>query len=330
MNSVSGRRRAALFFAAAIAVLVVPAHLHAQTRAKVARVGYLAPTSQPAREEVFREELRRLGYGKENLVIEYRSADGKFERLPELARELVGVKPDVIVAVVTQAAIAAKSATSTIPIVMVGVADPVGSGLVATLGRPGGNVTGNSSLSADVVGKQMELLRELFPKVSRITLLSNPANTVFHAAQLAEATAAAAKLRIQLQVIGARTPDELDGAFNLAVAERTGALLVLGDPLFTAHFARIASLAIKHRVPALSAARENAEAGALMSYGPSFADLHRGAAAYVDKLLKGARPADLPVEQASKFELIINVRTARALGVEIPSSIATRADHVIR
>jgi putative ABC transport system substrate-binding protein len=319
-----------LFAAAALCILSVPLLSDAQQPAKVPRVGYLTPTSQPVREEIFRQELRRLGYVEgRNIAMEYRSANGRFERLPDLAAELVGLKVDLIVAVVTQAALDARRATGTTPIVMVGVSDPVGSGLVASLARPGGNVTGTSSLAADVVGKQLELLHEIFPKASRVAALWNPANPVFQKLQLAEVKAAAAKLRVQLQFVEARTPGDLDRAFAAMARERPGALLVLGDPMFGSNFARIAALAIKHRLPAVGGSRESAEAGALVTYGPDYSEAYQRAAAYVDKILKGGRPGELPVEQTTKFELVVNAKTARAIGVTIPPSVVMRADKVV-
>lgn len=323
-------RQFVLFAAAALCILSVPLLSDAQQPAKVPRVGYLTPTSQPVREEIFRQELRRLGYVEgRNIAMEYRSANGSFERLPDLAAELVGLKVDLIVAVVTQAALDARRATGTTPIVMVGVSDPVGSGLVASLARPGGNVTGTSSLAADVVGKQLALLHEIFPKASRVAALWNPANPVFQKLQLAEVKAAAAKLRVQLQFVEARTPGDLDRAFAAMARERPGALLVLGDPMFGSNFARIAALAIKHRLPAVSGSRESAEAGALVTYGPDYSEAYQRAAAYVDKILKGGRPGELPVEQTTKFELVVNAKTARAIGVTIPQSVVMRADKVV-
>ena len=216
-----------------------------------------------------------------------------------------------------------------IPIVMVGVSDPVGSGLVMNLARPGGNVTGTSSEAADVVGKQLELLLEMLPKVSRVTALWNPANPVPQKQQLEEAKAAAAKLKAQLQLVEARTPDELDQVFAAIAKQRTHALLVLADPIFVVQAARIAGLVNRHRLPAVSGPREFADAGCLMTYGPSYSDGYRLAATYVDRILKGARPADLPVEQPITFELVINLKTAKALGLTIPQSLLLRADQVI-
>ena len=324
------KARARLLAAVVLGILSVPVPSDAQAQARIVRVGYLTPGSHSAREEVLRRELGRLGYVEgQNLVLEYRSADGHFERLPGLAQELVALKVDVIVAVVTQAALAARKATSTIPIVMVGVSDPVASGLVASLARPGGNVTGTSATVADVVGKQLELLRELLPGVSRVAALWNPANPVFQKQQLGETIAAAAALRVELRFVEARAAGELDRAFASIAGQRPNALLILADPMFTLHRARIGDLAARHRLPTVSGASEYAAAGILATYGPSFADAYRLAAPYVDRILKGAKPADLPVERIAKFELVINARTARALGVTIPQSVAVRAERVI-
>ncbi len=302
----------------------------AQRSTKAARLGYLTPIAQPAREEAFREELRRLGYTEgQNLVIEYRSANGRFEHLPDLAAELVGLKVDVIVTVVTQATLAAKKATGTIPIVMIGVSNPVRSGLVASLSRPGGNVTGTSALTADVVGKQLELLREMLPKGSRVSALWNPANSVFQKQQVEKAKAAAIELGVQLQFVEARTPDELDTAFTEIAKQRADALLILGDPMFSVHTARIAGLVAKHRVPAVAGTREFADAGCLMTYGPNYSEMWRRAATYVDRVLTGTKPADIPVEQPMKFELVINAKIARSLDVKIPRALVMRADQVM-
>ncbi len=308
--------------------------VQAQQPTKIARIGYLTgatPIGQAARIEAFRQGLRELGYVEgQNVTIEYRWADGKFEQLPDLAAELVRLKVDVIVAVVTQASLAAKKATGTIPIVMVGVSDPVGSGLVASLARPGTNITGTSSMTAEIVGKLLELLKETVPKISRVAALWNPANSVFQALQLRETEVAARALGVQLQILEARGPDEIDRAFAAMVKERTKALLILGDPVFTSHRKRIADLAAKYRVPAVSGTREYVEAGGLMAYGPSFPDMHRRAATYVDKILKGTKPADLPVEQPKKFEFIINLKAAKQIRLTIPPNVLARADTVIR
>jgi putative ABC transport system substrate-binding protein len=302
----------------------------AQAPARIVRLGFLTPTSIPEREDIFRQELRRLGYTEgHNLAIEYRSANGRFDKLPGLAAELVGLKVDILVTVVTQASLAAKKTTATIPIVMIGVGDPVGAGLVASLARPGGNVTGTSSLAADTVGKQLELLREMLPGVSRVTVLWNPTNAVHQKRQTEEAKAAAGKLQVQLQFVEAGRSEDFDRAFATIARQRPEALFVLADPLFTPNFGRIAAFAIKHRLPTVGGPRENAAAGAPMTYGPSFNEAYQRAATYVDRILKGASPANLPVDQATKFELAINARTARAIGVTIPPSLVVRADHVV-
>jgi|KBSMisStaDraftv2_1062788.scaffolds.fasta_scaffold80701_2 putative ABC transport system substrate-binding protein len=307
-------------------IFSIPSICAAQQPAKVVRLGYLTPIAQPAREDVFRQELQRLGYieGK-NIAIEYRSANGRFELLPHLAAELAGLKVDVIVAVVTQAALAAKKSTDTIPIVMISVSDPVQSGLVASLGRPGANVTGNSALTAHLVGKQLEMLRELLPKASVVAALWNPANAVFQKQQVDEAKASAMNLNVRLQFVAAQTPDDLERAFASIAKQKTNALIILGDPVFNAHAGKIATLAARHRVPAVAGSREFTDAGGLMTYGPDYADSYRRAAAYVDRILKGTKPADLPVEQPTTFELVINNKTAKALGITIPDSIAIRA-----
>ena len=297
----------------------------AQPPAKVVRVGFLAPVAHAAREAAFRQELARLGYVEgRNLVIEYRVADGHFERLPALASELVRLDVDVIVSVVTQASVAAKNATATIPIVIVAVGDPVDAKLVASLARPGGNVTGNSGVTADLLGKQLELLREMLPRVSRVAALWNPTNTVFQALQLKEAQAAAAKLRIELPVVEAKAPEALDGAFRTIADLRPDALLILGDPMFTTQAERIARFALERRLP--TASGFFSDAGILLSYGPDFTELHRRAAVYVDRILKGTKPADLPVERPTRFELVINAKTAKALGIAIPPALAARAE----
>jgi putative ABC transport system substrate-binding protein len=303
----------------------------AQTPARVYRVGFLTATSIPFREEAFRQEMRRLGYTEgRNLTIEYRSAEGQFERLPALAAELVALKVDVIAAGLTQASLAAKKATDTIPIVMIGVSDPVRSGLVASIARPGANVTGTASASADVVGKQLDLLRELRPKASRLGVLWNPANSVYQKQATDEVRAAAKKLKIGLQIVEARSPDAFDRAFATIAGQHVDALLVVGDPIFGGNMAQLAELGVKHRLLTLSGPREYAEHGLLMTYGPSFSEAHRLAAGYVDRVLKGARPADLPVELVRRYELVLNARTARALGVTLPQSLIARADEVLQ
>jgi putative ABC transport system substrate-binding protein len=297
-------------------------------------IGYLSPGSAAvgplARHDAFQEGLRELGYveGK-NVAIAFRFAGGKFDRLAELAAELVELRVDVMVSVVTQASLAAKNATSTIPVVMVSVGDPVGSGLVASLAHPGTNVTGTSAMAAEVIGKSLELLKETVPNLSCVAVLWNPSNVVFQG-QILEATEdAARKLALELQAFGVRGPDEFDIAFAAMTNGRAGAVLVLPDPMLAFYQTRIIDLANQRRLPSMYGLRDHAAAGGLVAYGPDYAQIYRRAAAYVDKILKGAKPADLPVEQPTKFELVINMRTAKGLGLTIPPSILARADEVI-
>jgi putative ABC transport system substrate-binding protein len=319
------------FLGVVLAVLVIGClDAAASAAAGQARVGFLSPAS-PAADHIrpaFVEGLREHGYVESrNLVLEARYADGRFDRLPALAAELVRLRCDVIVAFVTQASLAVHSATRTIPVVMIGVADPVAAGLVANLARPGGNVTGTSGAANQVVGKQLELLRETFPDAARTAVLWNPANVVYQAQQLREAHIAAPALRIELQLLEARAPAELERVFAAMSPRRP--LLLMGDPLFTAHRRRIAELAAARRVPIVTGASEYAEAGALLTYGPSYTELARRSAAYVDRILRGARPAELPVEEPTTFELVVNLKTARALGVSVPRPLLLRAERVI-
>jgi putative ABC transport system substrate-binding protein len=306
----------------------------AQPPQKVPRVGYLkgGSPSDPLRQrwlEAFRQGLRELGYVEgQNIAIESRWTEGKDDRLPALAADLVRSKVDVIVAETGAATRAAQQATRTIPIVMSLVNDPVGGGLVASLARPGGNVTGLTIMSPDLVGKQLELLKEAVPKVSRVALLRHPDNPA-SAAQLREAEAAAQALGVRLQSLEARSPQEIDGAFAAMTRERAGALLVIPDTLFWSQRRQIAELAVKRRLPSMRMGEAYAEAGGLMSYGPSYLDLERRAATFVDKILKGANPADLPVAQPTKFELVINMKTAKASGIAISDNLLSLADGVI-
>jgi putative tryptophan/tyrosine transport system substrate-binding protein len=321
--------------------LAAPLAAEAQPAGKIYRIGYLSPSSPSDPERLaspfgerglaaFRQGLRALGYVEgQNIAIENRWAEGRFERLPDLAAELVRLKVDVIVSVVTQASLAAKNATRTIPIVMVAVGDPLGSGLVASLARPGGNVTGPSSMYADLVGKQLEVLKEIVPKLSRVAVLWNPANAAWQAQMLKATGVAARALGLQVQLLEARGPDELEGAFAAMNRERASALLVAPDVIFALHARRIADLAAKRHLPAMYGSSEHVEAGGLISYAPNIPDVFRRAATYVDKILKGARPSDLPVEQPTKFEVFMNLKTAKALGLTIPPSLLLRADQVI-
>jgi putative tryptophan/tyrosine transport system substrate-binding protein len=316
-------------------LLAAPLAAEAQQAAKVARIGYLSPSlaTSPHLREAFRQGLRDLGYVEgRNLVIEYRGAEGKPERLPALAAELVALKVDVIVVTSTPAALAAKQATRTIPIVFIAVADSVASGLVTSLARPGGNVTGLSLLTSELVGKRLELLKQAVPGVSRVAVLWQPGDygerTEKDILKKAEVTAPA--LGARLQVVEARGPADIDRAFSDMTRARAGALMVLGSTMFFTERRRLVDLAAKHRLPAVYPTRDSVDAGGLMSYGPNLADLFRRAATYVDKILKGAKPADLPVEQPTKFELVINLKTANALGLTIPQSVLGRADEVIQ
>jgi putative tryptophan/tyrosine transport system substrate-binding protein len=316
-------------------LLAAPLAAEAQAPSKVPRAGYLSPgsASDPRRAALFgafQQGLRDFGYVEGKTIrIEARFAEGNYDRLPDLAAELVRLKVDVIVAYATPAVQAAQKATRTIPIVMTAVIDPVATRLVAGLGRPGGNVTGLSMMAPEVVGKQLQLLRELLPKVVRVAVLWNPANAG-DGPQLREAKTAARALGVQLQPLEARDPSEIDRAFAAMTREHAGALLVLVDAMLIDNRTRIVRLAEKTRLPSVYGQRENAEAGGLMVYGASTIDLNLRAANFVDKILKGAKPGDLPVEQPTTFELVINLKTAKTLGLTIPQPLLQRADEVIQ
>ncbi|HYR72022.1 MAG TPA: ABC transporter substrate-binding protein [Candidatus Acidoferrum sp.] len=314
-------------------LLAAPLAAEAQPVATVPRIGYLAlnPTANPHLHEAFRQGLRDLGYVEgRNVVIESRDAEGKPERLPALAAELVALKVDVLVAQPTVAALAAKQATRTLPIVFP-VADPVSSGLVTSLARPGGNLTGLSILAPEMVGKGLELLKQAVPGVSRVAVLWDPGAFPERTAKdmRKEVEVAARALGVRLQFIEARGPDDFDRAFSEMTRARAGALTVLGGSMLFSERKRLVDLAAKNRLPAVYPWREGVDAGGLMAYGPNVADLFRRAATYVDKILKGAKPGDLPIEQPTKFELVINLKTAKALGLTIPRSLLQRADQVI-
>ena len=313
-------------------LLAVPLVAEAQEAAKVARIGWLTPDREVVRYQAFLQGLRDLGYVEgHNVVIEYRSAEGRLERLPALAAELVSLKVDVIVARATVAALAAKQATRTIPIVFPTVSDPVATGLVTSLARPGGNVTGLSFFTPELVGKSMELLKEAVPGVSRIAVLWQPPAFAEHQgkALLKAAEVAARTLGVRLQVVEARGPDDFEGAFSEMTGARADARVVLTSATFAQAGRRLVDLTAKSRLPAMYPLREYVDAGGLMSYGPNVLDQFRRAAIYVDKILKGAKPGDLPVEQPTKFELVINLKTAKALSLTIPQSLLQRADQVI-
>jgi putative ABC transport system substrate-binding protein len=305
----------------------------AQTPTKIFRIGYLAPSSLSAlvvRTDAFRHGLRDLGYveGK-NIVIEWRSADGKLDRLPALAAELVRLKVDVIVTTGPTGTRPAKEATSTIPIVMAQDIDPVGTGFVASLARPGGNITGLASLTPEISGKQLELLKEIVPRLSRVAVLwasSNPAN----AQLLREMESNAGTLGLKIQAVDIEGPKDIQTAFRESSKARADAVLVLQNGVVTPQRKELADLAIKNRLPAMYPRLQFVEDGGLISYGASFADMDRRAATYVDKILKGAKPADLPIEQPTKFELIINLKAAKQIGLTIPPHVLARADKVIK
>src|SRR5712691_7496139 len=318
----------------ALVILTAPLIAEAQQPKHVHRIGALSGLGTTAGRgpfvEAFLEGMRALGYVEgQNLVLEYRAAAGHYERFPALAAELVQLKPDVIVTQGTPAALAAKDATTTIPIVMVGVGDPVGSGLVASLARPGGNITGLSLLGPELVGKQLEFLKDVLPTVSRVAVLWNPANPA-QALQVRAADVAAQALGVQLHRVEARGPDAFDSAFAVMTSAHAGALLVLVDNIFFEHRRRLAELAAMSHLPTMHQDRALVEAGGLISYASSPPDLWRHGATHVDKILKGAKPADLPVEQPTKFELVINLKTAEALGITIPPTLLFQADDVIR
>ncbi len=308
-------------------LLASPLVAEAQQAGKVLRVGLLdyADFWDP-----LRQGLSELGYieGK-TIVFEYRASGGQGERLPSLARELVQRRVDVIVTYGTPASQAAKHATTTIPIVIVGVGDPVKTGLVASLARPGGNITGSTILGGDIGAKRLQLLQEAIPRVSHVAFLWNPQNAS-NRVQLDNVLVGARALGLTLLPVQVSGPDELDSAFAAMMRKRPDGLMITADPLQQLFVRRIVQLAATHRLPAIYQVKQNVIAGGLMSYGPSLAELFRRAAIYVDKILKGAKPADLPVEQPSTFELVINLKTAKALGLTIPQSLLQRADEVIQ
>jgi len=327
------RRRRFLALAGS-AVLSNPHRALAQQATKF-RIGVLGnvPLSDPGSARLwgaFEQGLRDLGYvNGRNIILEHRTSEGHYERLPAQAAELVRLKVDVIVAPAAQNVLAAKQATQTIPIVMVSVGDPVGNKLVASLAHPGGNVTGNSFLASSIIGKQLELLKQLAPSATRLALLLNPDNPG-HRLALENATAAARSLGMQLQTLEARGLRDIERAFETMSRERAGAVLIPWDGLFLIHLLRIVQLAANARLPAMYGHRGYVDAGGLATYSPSAVQSFRNAATYVDRILKGAKPGDLPVEQPSKFEFIINLRAAKSLGLVLPPSLLGRADEVIQ
>jgi ABC-type uncharacterized transport system substrate-binding protein len=307
----------------------------AQQQGKVPRIGYLSstsPSAESSRLDGFRQALRELGHveGK-NIVVEYRFAEGKFDRLPDLAAELVRIKVDVIVTTGSPATHAAQQATRTSPIVMTMVGNPVPR-FVVSLAKPGGNITGLTQITRELSGKRLELLKETFPKISRVTVFDDAALTAQQfSGNLQETQMAAEAFGIKLQSLelGGPNPD-LDGAFRTATSQRADALVILPGPSLVVHRKRVVELAAKNRLPAIYPTKEFVEAGGLMFYGVDAVDLYRRAATFVDKILRGAKPADLPVEQPTKFELVINLRTAKQIGLTIPPNVLARADRVIR
>jgi len=325
------RRKLLIAFGAS--ALAAPLASFAQ-QGKIWRVGFLALRHVDFVDTdyyygPFRQGMRELGYIEgRNLAIEWRSAEGKAERLPALAAQLVQGKVDVIVTAGTQAVRAAQNATATIPIVIAAAIDPVGSGFVKSLSHPGANITGLSGLAVDISPKNLEIMLSLVPKLSRVAVLVNPANSA-HAAILKSTQASAQKLNIKVMPAEAQTPQEIERAFSVMAREHAGAVIIVIDSFFVQQGRQIADLAAKHRLPSMSGSREYVEAGGLVSYGQNLADNSRRAATYVDKILRGAKPGDLPVEQPTTFELAISRKAAKALGIAIPQSILVRADKVI-
>ena len=320
------RKFIALFGAMAAAW---PLDARTQQAEKVYKIGVLSAGSPTPATYNVADGLRELGYTEgKNLTFERRYAEDKLDRLPKLAAELVSLKVDVIVTAGTLAPLAAKRATSTIPIVMMAAGDPVGSGLVASLAQPGGNVTGMSLMAPDLGGKRLELLKELLPRVSRVAILWNAANP-YSALVFKETVGAAQMLEVEVQSLEIREPADLDGALKAATAQHADALITVEDPLTIDLRKKIAEFATNHRLPAISGLKLFADSGSLMSYGADLADILRRSVVYVDKILKGAKPSDLPVEQPTKFELVINLKIAKSLGLTIPPLLLARADEVI-
>ena len=322
-------RALVLVAALGFSTLLAPCPTVAQQSQKIPRVGILTiETGAAPLIEGLRQGLRELGWIEgQTIILEYRRAE-TVDGLRERAAELVRLKVDVIFAAASTHVESARQATKTIPIVFGLHADPVGTGHVASLARPGGNITGIAAVMTELAAKELQLLKEAVPHVTRFGVLWNP-TTPSHPPALKSVEAAAEKLAVQVYMVPARTVDDFEGAFSAMIRKRVGALLVVASPLTHFQRARLAELALKHRLPAMFLPRENVEAGGLMSYGPDLTDMSRRSAAYIDKILKGAKPADLPVEQASKYELFINLKTAKALGLTIPQTILIRADKLI-
>ena len=314
------------------ALLAAPLAAEAQPTGKVYRIGFLGNSTEALEANLvgpFREGLRERGYVEgRDLTIEYRWAEGAYERFPALIAELIALKVDIIVTAGTPAALAVKRSTTTIPVVMAAIGDPIGTGLVKSLARPGGNLTGLVAIAPDLEGKRLELLTQIVPKLLSVAFLANPANPL-HVTSEKQASAAAKALHLKVVFFPVRTDGEFDHAFQAIVGQRSGALIMLADRLFLHHRARIVEFTARHRLPAVYAYNELVQVGGLMSFGPSYPEMHRRAAYFVDRILKGARATDLPMEQPSKFELILNLRTARTLGLVIPQEVLQRADRVI-
>ena len=306
--------------------------LAASAQSKTPRIGFMGNSTAALEAnlvDAFREGLRELGYEEgRNIVIEYRWANGKYDHFPVLVAELIAAKVEVIVTAGTPAALAVKNATTTVPLVMVAVGDPIGTGLVPSLARPGGNLTGLSSVAPDLEGKRLQLLREVVPALSHVAMFINSLNP-FHVSSMRQARAAAQAMGIKLQLHDIRKSEDLDDAFAAIRKERPDALLILADRVFLHNRERIVDFANEQRLPNVNAYKELVEVGGLMSYGPSYEDMHKRAAIYVDKILKGAKPADLPIEQPSKFTFIVNLKAAKALGVTVPSQLLGLADELI-
>ena len=315
--------------------VIVLCSVRVQSDAASPRIGVLSPGTPEilAPSPVLaglRQGLREHGYVEgTNIAIEYRFAHGQLDRFPDLARELIGLPVDVLVTLTAQATIAAKDNTKTIPIVMSVVADPVAAGLVAGLSRPGGNVTGTSGMGSETAGKWLELLKEAVPGIRRVAVLGNPTNRILQLQMIRETEAAARSLRIQIQISEARDLDSIESAFATISKEPVSGLNVLPDPTFIVHAPRIAALAERARLPSVSGNLAYADVGGLMAYGPSYPEMARAAGGYVAKILRGAKPAELPVEQPTKFELVINMKAAKRLGVTIPPSLLLRANRII-
>jgi ABC-type uncharacterized transport system substrate-binding protein len=307
--------------------------VEAQQPVKVPRIGFLSPVSPSATalwHQAFRQGLRDHGWTEgKNISIEYRYAEGKSDRLPDLAADLVRLKVDIIVVSSGTDALAAKNATREIPIVMASAGDPVAIGLVETLARPGGNITGLSQIAAELAGKRLELLKEIVPGLSRVAVLWNPQGRT-STLSWKEIQLPARELGVQLHSLEVRSSNDFDKAFKDVTRARAGALVIMPDPLFVTNLNRIADLAAKSRLPSIFHLTEFVDSGGLVAYGPDRSDQFRRAATYVDKILKGTKPADLPVEQPTKFELVINLKTAKQIGLTIPPNVLARADKVIK